>query len=235
MIFTVEGNIGSGKTTILKELDGLTFNKKHVVVFEQVKEWSEMKDEENLDILTLFYKDKSKYSYIFQSYVLFSRVHHMLDTIHSNPDAIIICERSHFTDLYVFARALYESKDLSEIEWKVYNQWHRQLREFLNITITGIIYIKTDAETCSRRMKIRNRTGEECVPLDYLKILEDKHDRWLLDRPLIDTDKKWFSVKKDSIIPVLTVDGNVDAYDYKNRGDQLDMIKEFINTEIKTV
>ena len=101
--------------------------------------------------------------------------------------------------------------------------------------ITGIIYIKTDAEMCSRRMKIRNRTGEECVPLDYLKILEEKHDRWLLDRPLIDTDKKWFSVKKDSIIPVLTIDGNVDAYDYKNRGDQLDTIKEFINTEIKTV
>lgn len=90
MIFTIEGNIGSGKTTILKEIDNLKFNKRHIVIYEQIKEWSEMKDENDKDILSLFYLDKTKYSYIFQSYVLFSRIHHLLETIRQNPDTIII-------------------------------------------------------------------------------------------------------------------------------------------------
>jgi len=235
MIFTIEGNIGSGKTTILRDINQFCkFDKKHIVIYEQVQEWSQMKDENNIDILSLFYKDKTKYSYIFQSYVLFSRINHMLETVKNNPGAIIICERSHFTDLYVFALALYESKDISEIEWKVYNEWHRKLRELLNITISGIVYIKTDAEMCHQRMKIRNRSGEEGVPLDYLKILEIKHDKWLLERPVLDTTKKWFSVNKDTIIPVLTLNGNIDVYDISNRERQYRMIEEFINTEIKS-
>ena len=158
----------------------------------------------------------------------------MLETVKNNPGAIIICERSHFTDLYVFALALYESKDISEIEWKIYNEWHRKLRELLSITISGIVYIKTDAEMCHQRMKIRNRSGEEGVPLDYLKILEIKHDKWLLERPVLDTTKKWFSVNKDTIIPVLTLNGNIDVYDISNRERQYRMIEEFINTEIKS-
>ena len=235
MIFTIEGNIGSGKTTILRDINQFCkFDKKHIVIYEQVQEWSQMKDENNTDILSLFYKDKTKYSYIFQSYVLFSRINHMLETVKNNPGAIIICERSHFTDLYVFALALYESKDISEIEWKVYNEWHRKLRELLSITISGIVYIKTDAEMCHQRMKIRNRNGEEGVPLDYLKILEVKHDKWLLERPVLDTTKKWFSVNKDTIIPVLTLNGNIDVYDINNRERQYRMIEEFINTEIKS-
>lgn len=235
MIFTIEGNIGSGKTTILRDINQYCkFDKKHIVIYEQVQEWSQMKDDNNVDILSLFYKDKQKYSYIFQSYVLFSRINHMLETVKKNPDSIIICERSHFTDLYVFALALYESKDISEIEWKVYNEWHRKLRELLSITIVGIIYINTDSDVCHHRMKLRNRTGEEGVPLDYLKILEEKHNKWLLDRPVIDSTKKWFSVHKDSIIPVLTLNGNVDVYDVSNREKQYRMIEEFINTELKS-
>ena len=69
MIFTVEGNIGSGKTTLISQLKDVKFDKPHIVVFEKVDEWSKLKDNEGQDILSLFYKDKQKYSYIFQSYV----------------------------------------------------------------------------------------------------------------------------------------------------------------------
>jgi deoxyadenosine/deoxycytidine kinase len=234
MIFTIEGNIGSGKTTILKEIESLKFAKRHIVVFEQVKEWSDVKDESGTDILSLFYKDKSKYSYIFQSYVLFSRIHHLLDTIQQNPNSIVICERSHFTDLYVFAKTLYESKDISDIEWKVYNIWHTKIRELLSITITGIIYIQTDPLVCYNRIKIRSRTGEDCIPIEYLQTLHNRHDDWLIKRPVIDSDKKWFSVHKDSVIPVVTLDGNVDVYDYSNRTKQLDLIIEFVNYYVKS-
>jgi deoxyadenosine/deoxycytidine kinase len=73
-LFTIEANIGAGKSTLLAELQNLKFDKPHIVIQEQVKEWSNLKDNEGNDILSLFYKDKQKYSYIFQSYVLFSRL-----------------------------------------------------------------------------------------------------------------------------------------------------------------
>ena len=56
----------------------------------------------------------------------------------------------------------------------------------------------------------------------------------MLDRPVLDTTKKWFSVNKDTIISVLTLNGNVDVYDISNRERQYRMIEEFINTEIKS-
>jgi len=233
MIFTVEGNIGSGKTTLIGELKNLKFDKPHIVVFEQVKEWADLKDNEGVDILSLFYKDKQKYSYMFQSYVLFSRLHHLLNTIKENPNNIIICERCHLTDLYVFAKSLYEMKDINDIEWKVYNMWHQQLRDMLNIKIDGCIFVNTSPDVCYNRIKKRSRTGEECIPLDYLQLLHNKHVEWLLDRPKQDETKKWFSLKKDFMSPVLNVDGNVDIYDYKEREKQMNLIIEFVNTESK--
>ena len=233
MIFTVEGNIGSGKTTLIGELKNLKFNKPHIVVFEQVKEWADLKDNDGVDILSLFYKDKQKYSYMFQSYVLFSRLHHLLNTIKENPNHIIICERCHLTDLYVFAKSLYEMKDINDIEWKVYNMWHQQLRDMLNINIDGCIFVNTSPEVCYNRIKKRSRTGEDCIPLDYLELLHNKHVEWLLDRPKQYETKKWFALKKDFMSPVLNIDGDVDIYDYKEREKQMNLIIEFVNTESK--
>ena len=57
MIFSIEGNIGSGKSTIVKHLqhmmqDGQSF----VFVQEPVDTWEEIKDEEGVSILANFYK-----------------------------------------------------------------------------------------------------------------------------------------------------------------------------------
>lgn len=233
MIFTVEGNISSGKTTLIGQLKNITFKKPHIVVFEQVDEWSQIKDDEGVDILSLFYKDKKKYSYIFQSYVLFSRMHHLLKTIKDNPNHIIICERCHLTDLYVFAKSLYELKDINDIEWRVYNMWHQQLRDMLNIKIDGCIFVNTSPEVCLQRLKKRSRTGEGGIPLEYLTLLHGKHVEWLLERPKRDESKKWFSLNTDTINSVLTLDGNVDLYDYEEKEKQFKQIVEFVNTETK--
>ena len=233
MIFTVEGNISSGKTTLIGQLKTITFKKPHIVVFEQVDEWAQLKDNEGVDILSLFYKDKAKYSYIFQSYVLFSRMHHLLKTIKDNPNHIIICERCHLTDLYVFAKSLYELKDINDIEWRVYNMWHQQLRDMLNIKIDGCIFVNTSPEVCLQRLKKRSRTGEGGIPLEYLTLLHEKHIDWLLERPKRDDSKSWFSLNTDTINSVLTLDGNVDLYDYEEKEKQFKQIIEFVNTETK--
>jgi deoxycitidine kinase len=232
-LFVIEANIGAGKSTLLAELENLKFDKPHIIILEQVKEWSELKDENGDDILSLFYKDKKKYSYIFQSYVLFSRLSHIMKVIKENPNHIIITERCHLTDLYVFAKSLYESGDINSMEWSVYNMWHKQLKEIFNLELKGTIYLNTNPETCYERIKKRNRNAEEGIPLEYLRKLHDKHNEWILKRPIKQENVSWFSLHKDFIGAVLELDGNIDLYNYEDRQRQKKLIQEFINYESK--
>ena len=57
-IFSIEGNIGSGKSTLVKELKKSVPNildKKVVYVQEPVNEWSKIKDKKGETILEKFY------------------------------------------------------------------------------------------------------------------------------------------------------------------------------------
>ena len=62
----VDGNIGSGKSTLLKILEEMFYDKLEII-YEPVKEWQEMKNKNNNNLLGIFYNDISRYSYLFQS------------------------------------------------------------------------------------------------------------------------------------------------------------------------
>ena len=62
-IFSIEGNIGSGKSTLVKELKKSVPNildKKVVYVQEPVNEWSKIKDKKGETILEKFYANQHK-------------------------------------------------------------------------------------------------------------------------------------------------------------------------------
>jgi len=70
-IFTIEGNIGSGKSTLIRLL-----KQKYpeiICLLEPVKEWEGIKDKQGENILTKFYKDQEKYSFSFQMMAYISR------------------------------------------------------------------------------------------------------------------------------------------------------------------
>ncbi len=179
MIVAVEGNIGSGKTTLLKYLENVDFGCKKIIIYEQVDEWKNLKDNTGNNMFELFYNETKKYSYLFQSYVLFSRISHLLNTIKENPNELIICERSHLTDLMVFAQSLFEMNDLNDMEFTVYKKWHSLISEMYQIKIDKIIYVNTSPEKCLERIKKRCREGENVISLEYLTILYNKHELWL--------------------------------------------------------
>ena len=215
IVVTIEGNIGSGKSTLCKELETISFNKPHKVIYENVEEWCKFTDENGRNIFELYYMDKQKYSYLFQSYVVCSRVSHILDTIKKYPDHIIICERSHLTDYYIFATVLHTLDLMSDLEYKIYTEVFKTL----NLDITATIYNKVDSNICISRIKKRNRQGEQITP-DYIQILHDAHEAWL-------------SSKNDNTdINVLTIDGNVDNLDIEKRQQQIEDIISFVNSKI---
>jgi deoxyadenosine/deoxycytidine kinase len=203
MIISVEGNIGSGKSTILEILKKKYVNNKKVVfVDEPVSEWNEIRDGDK-SILELFYGNKEKYSFSFQILAYITRLRKLLAVLEESDDKIIICERSIYTDKYVFAKMLYQQKFINDIEWQTYNYWFDTFKD--KTKLTTIVYVNTNPEICFERIKKRNRTGESDIPLDYLNHCHLLHTEWLVS-------------SKDGDENIIVFDGNknLDELDEEN-------------------
>merc|ERR1711898_84840 len=98
-LISIEGNIGSGKSTILKLLKQKS-DKSIIFIDEPVSEWQTIKDSSGKNILELFYANKQRYSFTFQILAYITRLRKILDVIKNNQDKIIIMERSIYTDKF---------------------------------------------------------------------------------------------------------------------------------------
>ena len=175
MIVTIEGNIGSGKSTIINYLKNLD-NKNIVFVDEPVNEWLNIKSN-GKNALELFYEDQDKNSFWFQILAYITRLRNLLETIKTNQNKIIITERSIYTDKYVFAQMLFDSGKINDIEFQTYNYWFDTFENDTKIDV--ILYVNTQPEECMNRIKTRNRSEENSVELEYLIGCHNKHVEWL--------------------------------------------------------
>jgi deoxyadenosine/deoxycytidine kinase len=206
-IISIEGNIGSGKSTLIEYLkDKYKNNNKIVFLREPVDEWESIKDENGINMLEKFYADQEKYSFPFQMMAYISRLDLLKKAVQKNPGAIIVTERSLFTDKMVFARMLFDSDKIESVSFQIYLKWfHTFADEF---PIHKIIYVKTNPEICNERINKRSRDGESNIPLDYL-ITCDKYHNDMLD---LNED---YCVCKDQIV----LDGNIDIHKNENQLD----------------
>jgi len=174
-IFSVEGNIGSGKSTIIEKLK---LSGEHFIYLQEpVHIWNEIKDSSGVTILEKFYNDKKRYSFSFQMMAYITRLSQLKRCIDSAPeDCIIITERCLYTDRYVFAQMLYDSNLIEDIEYSIYLYW---FDEFITFNLDALIYIQTDPAICLQRTKTRNRKGEELIPLEYLCSCHKYHESFI--------------------------------------------------------
>lgn len=214
-IFNIEGNIGSGKSTLVSilEKDLKSINSIPIIyVQEPVDEWSTIKDKNGETILEKFYYNQHKYAFPFQMMAYISRLSLVKRIIRNNPNAIIICERSVFTDKEVFAKMLYDDRKIEEVNYQIYLKW---FNEFIDdIPVSGIIYVNTTPENSKSRVNIRARPGED-IPIEYLKKCHNYHNTWLNDMGKL----------------VYNFDGNINFCDGLRR-QSIDDIKNFINQNI---
>ena len=175
MLISIEGNIATGKSTHFEYIKTLNLNNIYFVD-EPVEEWRNIKDKNNMNALECFYHDK-KNSFCFQVLAYITRLKKLIDIIKKYPNDIIISERCIESDKNVFAKMLYESGNISSIEWETYNYWYNCFCDTSKVDL--IIYIATDPVECLNRMKSRNRNEEVTISLTYLEQCHNKHEEWL--------------------------------------------------------
>lgn len=212
-IYSIEGNIGSGKSTFVKFLKENINNQNVVFVQEPVDVWETIKDKNGETILTKFYRSNKDYAFAFQMMAYISRLSLLKKTIIENPGKIIITERCVETDKNVFAKMLYDSGKIEDVEYQIYLKWYDEFSSYLHVD--GSIYIYTSPKKCVERVQKRNRNGES-IPLEYLETCNRYHDLWMNGRNK----------------PMLTIMNEFDIEPNEHM-DKLEIFKKFIYSNRK--
>lgn len=191
-LISLEGNIGSGKSTILDHLkEHLLYagSRRIVYVDEPLAQWEKIKNDQGVSMLQLFYQDPKKYAFSFQMMAYISRLVNLEEAIERHPNCIIMMERSLMTDYHVFAKMLRETNEILPEEYAIYTQWFDHFNDY---PMDALIYLQCSPETSLERCNKRNRTGES-ISLDYMTRVHDHHERWIReshDNPILIIDNE---------------------------------------------
>jgi len=180
VLVTIEGNIGAGKSSIVGKMQEKYSGRKDIVfVQEPVDIWESVCDENGTKMLNLFYQNIKEHAFAFQQMAYITRYSILRKTIQENPDAkMIICERSLDADRNIFAKMLFDDKNISKVCYQIYNLMYDEFVD--SFPIDKCVYIDADPEVCHERIEIRARSGESGIELEYLSKCKKYHDEWLL-------------------------------------------------------
>ena len=213
-IIVVDGVIGAGKTTTIKEIEKRfskinddnidNKNYKKIIIkaiYEPVELWK------TTGALEYFYEDIPKNAYTFQTFTYITRIASVIDEIYDNPDAdIYILERSIFTDRYIFMELLKDS--ITQLEMNMYLQWCDMWAYILPMRVDKWVLLNTSLDESLKRIDIRDRHGEKSgVSVEYQTNLYKKHIEFynklvndenpvviiesnIMDENIIDNDEK---------------------------------------------
>ena len=168
-IYALEGNIGAGKTTILKLI---AKNFKDVeFVEEPVKEWQNLG---GMNLLDSFYSNPQRWGFSFEFYSMLTKIQALLKAADTDKPIIVI-ERSILSNK-VFMDLSNELGKLDKMEYCMLLNTYNFYLEHVYPQLAGIIYLDTPVEECIRRITKRNR-GEECsIEKSYLEAIKKKMD-----------------------------------------------------------
>ncbi len=160
----VAGNIGAGKTTLVKILsERLGFNP-----------FYEPHDEN--PYLADFYEDMKSWSYHSQVYFLTRRLKIHKELLQA--EGTVVQDRSVYEDAQIFARNLYLQGDLSQRDYQVYQDLYQILVSLLPMP-NLIIYLRASVDTLMKRIACRGREYEAGISREYLGRLNQLYEDWM--------------------------------------------------------
>ena len=187
-IYALEGNIGAGKTTIMKII-GQHFTSVEFVE-EPVSQWQNLG---GMNLLDAFYSDPQRWGFSFEFFSMLSKIKALLNAANSDKPVIVI-ERSILSNK-VFMDLSHKLGKLEEMEYRMLLNTYDFYLQHVYPQLSGIIYLDTPVDECIKRITKRNR-GEECsIERSYLQSLKEKMDE----------------VANSSTMKVIRIDGMYDC------------------------
>lgn len=187
-IYSIEGNIGAGKTTVLKIIGALMTDV--IFVEEPINEWQNLG---GMNLLEKFYYDPDRWGFSFEFYVMLSKIK-ALAKVADSDKSIIILERSLFSNK-IFMDISAQLGKLNAFESQMLKTTWDFYMNHVYPLLSGMIYLNTSVDVCITRIAKRNREEESSVDASYLKLIHEKLEK--ITNNLTST-------------PVLTIDGNFD-------------------------
>lgn len=217
-MYILEGNIGAGKSTFLKLI------KKHMpdvsIGLEPLHNWQSHISGQSL--LSNFMENPYRWAYSMETFAMICRVReHLKDQQHRNSHLII--ERSIYSGHYCFALNGYRAGFMSELEWKMYNEFFSFLIPTRCLVPRGFIYLAVDPQRAYERIKKRGRDAEKDISLAYLEQIHECHEDFLINNRDIAPEIKH--------VPVLVLDCNAEFESNQDKlFEHLARVREFIAT-----
>ncbi|MBN1248101.1 MAG: deoxynucleoside kinase [Anaerolineae bacterium] len=196
----VAGNIGAGKTSLAERLGKrLGWH----VAYESVDDNPYLSD---------FYADMRAWSFHLQVFFLGHRAQQH-EALYNLPASAVV-DRSIYEDAHIFARALYEMRNMSKRDYQAY----RALYDLVIAKLPRpdlLIYIDASVATLCHRIAMRGRDIESGITEDYLTLLDRYYDDW---------------IGAFDLCPVLTVPG--DDLDFVCYPEHLEIIAERVEAKL---
>ena len=160
----IAGNIGAGKTTLSTQL-GRHFGWE--VHYESTDDNPYLSD---------FYLDMKRWAFNLQIYFLNSRYRQILQIQEGNQT--VVQDRTIYEDAYIFAPNLHEMGLMSKRDFENYLSLFETMSSQINPPDL-LIYLKADVSTLVSHIQSRGRDYEGNMSLDYLKLLNQRYERWI--------------------------------------------------------
>ncbi|MDC7232481.1 MAG: deoxynucleoside kinase [Spirochaetales bacterium] len=188
----IAGNIGAGKSTLVKHLcEALGWTP----YYEPVTENPYLED---------FYGDMKQWAYHSQLFFLSDRMamHKELQ----EHGGSVVQDRSIYEDAQIFAMNLYRKGFICERDFRTYWKMYKVAVSLLQPPDL-LVYLKASVPSLEKRIARRNRDFEASIPRDYLEQLNQLYEEWTAGY-------------KDSAKLVLDID-NYDILNRKDDLDQI--------------
>ncbi len=161
---TIAGNIGVGKSTLVKLLSQ---KQGWEPVYEAVEENPYLED---------FYADMERYSFQSQMFFLSKRLRQHIEL--QERSGSIIQDRSIYEDAEIFARNLYSQGAMSQRDWDTYHAMYSAMVAVLQPPQL-MVYLQASIETLTRQIKHRGRDYEQDIDVNYLTNLNNSYENWI--------------------------------------------------------
>jgi deoxyadenosine/deoxycytidine kinase len=169
MLIAIAGNIGSGKTTLAKQLV-------HHLNFEP-------DFEEYIDnpYIADFYKEMERWSFNLQIHFLNARLTQLNNVQRSGKN--VVQDRTIYEDAEIFAYNLLTMGYMSQRDYQTYKSLYDTVIHLIQPPDL-VIYLKASISTLVDQIASRGRDYEDNIRIDYLKRLNERYDNWFKDYSL---------------------------------------------------